>query len=118
MNLSSTIIRDRRRSVYRTATWSKDGNSDRSPITFRPPETAFEEICPGKSVSRQESADLPHLAQSLFPRTNPAWAVRRAILPRVRGPFGSATVQVRTEVTLWGEHETGVSHGLQAMLRR
>jgi len=29
-------------------------------------------IQPEKSASRQESADLPHLAGSLFPRTNPA----------------------------------------------
>ena len=55
-----------------------------------------------KSASRPESADLPHLAQSLFPRSNPAWAVRRDILPWIRQPVDSATVQVRAEVTLWG----------------
>ena len=36
--------------------------------------------CRDKSASRQESAALPHLAGSLFPRTYPAWAVRRAVL--------------------------------------
>ena len=51
-----------------------------------------------KSASRPESADLPHSAQSLFPRINPAWAVRRAVLPWVREPVDSATAYVRNGI--------------------
>jgi hypothetical protein len=43
-----------------------------------------------------------HCQGSLFPRTNPAWVVRRDILPWIKEPVDSATVQVPAEVTLWG----------------
>ena len=42
-------------------------------------------IRPGKSASRQESADLPHSAQSLFHRTCHGDAVGRTVLPGGQG---------------------------------
>jgi hypothetical protein len=47
-------------------------------------------------------AQSSYFPESLFPRSNPAWVVSRAILPWVKEPLDSATVQVRAEVTLWG----------------
>ena len=66
-----------------------------------------------KSASRPESADLPHSAQSLFPRINPAWAVRRAVLPWVREPVDSATAYVRNGIASEAHVRNGgaKSHG-------
>jgi hypothetical protein len=68
-------------------------------------------ISPEKSASRPESADLPHLAQSLFPRTNPAWVLRTAILPWVKEPVDSATAYVRNGIASEAHVRNGRAKG-------